>query len=196
MGQLKDKWTPRLDELKRDLRLQLDEESYARAVIRLENCRRGPKKESDRAMRHAFKEFEPGIFFNERGYKLEYEANVLGKTPDWFDGANKVLLEVANIDNKYRKRTNVSKDDYIVKQLKRRLAKKVIKYRSLVSDHNLAFIIALCPADSLNAKPEHLAQLLKSSHVFQKRYLTGVMLCTNEDCTYFPNRLANIRIAI
>ncbi len=48
---------------------------------------------TDAAARHKFREFIPAYILNREGFAFEYEKPIHGKTPDWLDDTNKLMLE-------------------------------------------------------------------------------------------------------
>lgn len=48
---------------------------------------------TDAAARHKFREFIPAFILNREGFAFEYEKPIHGKTPDWLDVTNRLMLE-------------------------------------------------------------------------------------------------------
>jgi hypothetical protein len=90
--------------------------------------------QADEAARHTFREFLVARRLNENGFGLEYNKKIEGRTPDWFDEKDKLLLEVFTCERGGKSPAR--------ERLGATLAKKAAKYRQMVSDKGLFYVVA------------------------------------------------------
>jgi hypothetical protein len=91
--------------------------------------------QADESARHTFREFLVAQRLNSTGFCLEYEKSVNGQTPDWYDEQNRIVLEVFTCERGGRSSP--------VQRVATRLAEKATRYRALVRDKSLHFVIAV-----------------------------------------------------
>ncbi len=92
-------------------------------------------EDADASARHTFREFLVAKQLNSTGFRLEYERKIGGQTPDWYDEQNKIVLEVFTCERGGRSSP--------AQRVATRLAEKATKYRALVRDKSLHFVIAV-----------------------------------------------------
>ncbi len=102
--------------------------------------------QADESARHTFREFLVARQLNSTGFCLEYNKSVNGQTPDWYDEQNKTVLEVFTCER--------GGSSSPVQRVATRLAEKATKYRALVRDKSLHFVIAV-HGDFLTAFDAH-----------------------------------------
>lgn len=90
---------------------------------------------TDAGARHKFREFIPAYLLNLNGYSLQYEVKIDGKTPDWLDKENRLLMESITFE-----RGGTSP---FPSRACSGAAEKCSKYSSIADHHFLAIIVAV-----------------------------------------------------
>jgi hypothetical protein len=91
--------------------------------------------DADAGARHTYREFVVARKLNEGGSNLEYSSDFNGQTPDWYDRDEKLLLEVFTCERGGRSDPRQRMSSTIVE--------KVNKYKQLVNDKSLSFVVAV-----------------------------------------------------
>lgn len=90
---------------------------------------------SDAGARHKFREFIPAYVLNRCGYSLQYESRIDGKTPDWLDRTEGLLLESLTFE-----RGGTSP---FAKRVPEGVALKCCKYSILAARHSLSIVVSV-----------------------------------------------------
>ncbi|MBX3440778.1 MAG: hypothetical protein KF774_00125 [Planctomyces sp.] len=90
---------------------------------------------ADAHARHTFREFLVAYELNKGGCDLVYGETIGGKTPDWLDVRRSLLLEAFTIER------GGSGD--VVKRATDSIAHKAHKYRAIIEDNNLHFVLGV-----------------------------------------------------
>jgi hypothetical protein len=98
-------------------------------------ARKHGDENTDASARHIFREFIPAFVLNRRGYRLEYEERIGGKTPDWLDLTSGLLIESYTYE---RGGTSSFLD-----RVKTAVATKCATYRELVTTHSLRLVVSV-----------------------------------------------------
>jgi len=88
---------------------------------------------TDAGARHIFREFIPASVLNRRGYALEYNVSLSGKTPDWFDAKSELLMDSYTYE---RGGTSAFLD-----RVKSSVATKCNTYQDIVVESSLRFVV-------------------------------------------------------
>ena len=154
------------------------EPSRARMLKRLHEHRRTSDKygteEADQSARHTFRELLVGDKLNRAGLRLEYNRNIDGKTPDWYDEQNQLVLEVLTCER--------SGTVPPLERIATRIEEKVTKYKALVMDNSLHFVVALHGDFATGLDSDDCEQAIADSCLFD-RYpdLSGVIFFADTD---------------
>ncbi|MFX0206136.1 MAG: hypothetical protein ACFFDT_09125 [Candidatus Hodarchaeota archaeon] len=130
---------------------------------------------TDAGARHKFREFIPAYLLNLNGYSLQYDVKIDGKTPDWLDNENRLLMESITFE-----RGGTSPFPYRVYS---GAEEKCSKYSS-ISDHYLLSIVVAVYLDFLAAIS--FEECYESSATFrplfdQYQRLSGLLFFTEQD---------------
>ena len=89
---------------------------------------------TDAEARHNFHEFVPAAALNSTGFKFEYEPKLNGKTPDWVDFDENILLECYTLETGGINATS---------RMQQNIRDKCSKYQSISANHQLGIMIAV-----------------------------------------------------
>ncbi len=148
------------------------EPSRARMRKRLREHRRTFDKHgteaADQSARHTLRELLVGDKLNRAGLHLEYNRNIDGKTPDWYDEDNRLIVEVFTCE-----RDGVSQPQ---KRAAATIIGKVTKYDKIIATHSLTFILAV-HGDIINGLDFEDCEDLIADHRLFERFpqLSGVI---------------------
>ena len=125
--------------------------------------------QADESARHTFREFLVARQLNSTGFCLEYNKRVNGQTPDWYDEQNTILLEIFTCERGGRSSP--------VQRVASKLAEKARKYRALVKDESLHFVIAVYADFLIWFDADDCKEAIADDHLFE-RYpeVSGVIL--------------------
>ena len=124
--------------------------------------------QADADARHIFREFLPAKELNGHGFHLEYSENIDGRTPDWYDRDNNLLLEVFTCE-----RGGTSDP---VQRVASTIVKKVEKYRGVVENALLFFVVAVYGDFLIPFIDEDCRQAIDEGHLFDRHTeLSGVI---------------------
>lgn len=90
---------------------------------------------TDAGARHKFREFIPAYVLNLHGYSLQYDVQINGKTPDWFDIGSRLMMESLTFE---RGGTSPFKS-----RVSSGVAEKYAKYSAIAEDHSLSVVVAV-----------------------------------------------------
>lgn len=130
---------------------------------------------TDAGARHKVREFIPASLLNLNGYSLQYDVKIDGKTPDWLDNENHLLMESITFE---RSGTSPFPDRvYSVAE------EKCSKYSS-IADHYFLSIVVAVYLDFLTAVS--FEECYESSASFrplfaQYQRLAGILFFTEQD---------------
>ena len=135
-------------------------------------ARRQQTKQADAGARHIFREYIPAYELNRQGYQFEYEHPINGKTPDWTDTANQIILESYTFER--------GATTPFVDRVKSNISKKCSKYETIVNNLSFKYVIAVyldfntgVDLDDLEYQgAEFLPEFSSNSH------LTGILFFT------------------
>jgi len=116
-----------------------DPDSQRRMRKAILNAKKSAEKHGDEntdaGARHIFREFIPASFLNQRGFVLEYEKPIHGKTPDWLDDTANLMLESYT----YERGGLSSFFDRVTSAV----AGKCNKYKDIIAARSLRFVVAV-----------------------------------------------------
>lgn len=90
---------------------------------------------SDAGARHKFREFIPAYVLNLKGYSLQYDVEIDGKTPDWLDNGSRLLMESLTFE---RGGTST-----FPSRVYSGAAEKCSKYSAIADNHSLSIVVAV-----------------------------------------------------
>ncbi len=90
---------------------------------------------TDAGARHKFREFIPAYLLNLNGYSMQYDVKIEGKTPDWIDYENRLLIESITFE-----RGGTSP---FPSRAYSGAAEKCSKYSSIADHHFLSIVVAV-----------------------------------------------------
>jgi len=126
-------------------------------------------EQADAQARHTFREFLPAWELFQRGFDLEYEKPIGGQKPDWFDDANKLVLEVFTCERGGNPVT-------INKRVADAIATKVSKYANALNGMSLRFVVAVHPHFDTFYDDIDCEDTIRDHRVFEASELSGVLL--------------------
>lgn len=116
-----------------------DEISQKRMVNAIANARKAAEKfrdeNTDAGARHIFREFIPAYLLNQKGFSLEYEKTIQGKTPDWVDENAKLIVDSYTYER--------GGSAIFVDRLSDNINKKCNKYKDIISVKSFYFVVAV-----------------------------------------------------
>lgn len=111
---------------------------------------------TDASARHIFREFIPASILNQHGFAFEYEKSIDGKTPDWLDNKENIILECYTFErggsSNFIDRTIFS------------ITEKCNKYKNIAIENSFRFVVAVY-LDFLSGVS--LEECHKNSKIFQ-----------------------------
>jgi hypothetical protein len=90
---------------------------------------------TDAGARHKFREFIPAYLLNLKGYSLQYDVQIDGKTPDWLDSESRLLMESLTFE---RGGTSPFQS-----RVYSGAAEKCSKYSKIADHHFLSIVVAV-----------------------------------------------------
>lgn len=148
------------------------------------------QSEDEHQVMHTFRELLVGVFLAQQGYTPCYEPRLDGLTPDWqfqHDGRNECIADVVNfhIEQKIEAQIDSAFDEHrswageIPDQTQRlhfSLWQKAGKYKNLVSQKNVPYVVFVFGWMQAVVQPEQIDQCLLSSDGLFNEYpsLSGV----------------------
>jgi hypothetical protein len=90
---------------------------------------------TDAGARHKFREFIPAYVLNLKGYSLQYDVQLDGKTPDWLDNGTRFMMESLTFE-----RGGTSP---FPSRVCSGAAEKCDKYSAIADDHSLSIVVAV-----------------------------------------------------
>jgi hypothetical protein len=88
---------------------------------------------TDAGARHIFREFIPASILNRSGCCFEYDVNIDGKTPDWFDADSKLLMDSYTYER--------GGSSPLLGRVKTSVATKCGTYRDIIVRSSLRFVV-------------------------------------------------------
>lgn len=101
----------------------------------LKTLEKNEDEQADKSARHTFREFLLGDRLNRAGYCLEYDPIIDGKTPDWYDESNKLIIEVFTCE--------IGAGNELGKRVADKVATKVMRYKKIVDALSVRFVVAV-----------------------------------------------------
>jgi hypothetical protein len=90
---------------------------------------------TDSGARHIFREFIPASEFNKCGFCFEYEKLINGKTPDWIDERNKILMECFTYER--------GGSSEFIQRIESRIQEKADKYKEIIIERSYSMMISI-----------------------------------------------------
>ena len=135
-------------------------------------ARRQQTEQADAGARHIFREYIPAYELNRRGYQFEYEHPIDGKTPDWTDTTNQIILESYTFERGAK--------TPFVDRAKSNISKKCAKYETVVNKLSFKYVIAVyldfCTGVDLDDLEYQGAEFLPEFSL--NSHLTGLLFFT------------------
>jgi hypothetical protein len=130
--------------------------------------------QADEAARHTFREFVVAHRLNENGFRLEYNKKVERQTPDWFDEQSKLLLEVFTCERSGKCPAG--------QRIATTIATKATKYRELVHDKNLCYVVAVYCDFFICYFADDFADTIRENTIFETYpHVSGLVFFTDGD---------------
>ncbi len=107
---------------------------------------------AERAGSHTYREGLTGGYLARQGYKVDYDRNVDGKTPDWtlLDASDEIVALVESVMHEPGRGSNTSR-------IADKLRHKVGAYAGLIRSLQIPFVVAVFPAFATGVYPDEVA---------------------------------------
>jgi hypothetical protein len=107
-----------------------------RAILHAKIAAEKYKNENtDANARHIFREFIPACYLNKNGFNFEYKKHIQGKTPDWVDISERLLLESYTFER--------GGSSTYVNRINSSAIKKCNKYKPIIEANSFRFILVI-----------------------------------------------------